>query len=293
MGLLDLRSDGGAFHLVVDLFGAAEGGLHVGADIFRAHYFFELGLMNQAGGLFARYGENEGSIVGVKLTGNFLDGEKSGGIKCSHVAKTQNHHRRQRVQVLSDRVDFVGGAKQKRSVDAEDGGIVRNVLVLEDVHAAVFDVLVGDLGNGWGGGNAADEKKCSEDHAGFNSNGEVGEDGECESDEPDADVGFRELQQLRDLAPLSHVVGDDQENPCEHGQRHVPNQGRGEKQNAEQREGVNHARDRRLSARPNIGGGAGDGAGGGQSAQHGRDDVGHALADQFDVGIVAGGSPSG
>ncbi len=62
------------------------------------------------------------------------------------------------------------------------------------MHAPILDIFVGDLRNGGGGSNAADEKKRSEDHAGFNSNGEVGEDGERESDQPDADVGLGQLQ---------------------------------------------------------------------------------------------------
>src|SRR5260370_14859507 len=167
MGLLALESDGGGFHLVVDLFGSAEGGLHVVADILGSNNFFKLGLMNQTCGLFARSAKNQGSIAAVKLAGNFLDGEKPGGIKCGHVAKAQDDHRRQRVQVLGNGVDFVSRAKQKRSVDAEDGGIVRNVLVLENVHAPILDIFVGDLRNGGGGSIAADVKKRSEDHAGF------------------------------------------------------------------------------------------------------------------------------
>ena len=35
-----------------------------------------------------------------------------------------------------------------------------------------------------------------------------------------------------------------------------------------------------------IGGGAGDGAGGGKTAKQGRDDVGDALADQLLIGVV-------
>ena len=42
-----------------------------------------------------------------------------------------------------------------------------------------------------------------------------------------------------------------------------------------------------LRSSANIGRGAGDGAGGGQSAKHGRGDIGDALRDQFDIGIVA------
>ena len=43
----------------MDLFGSAQSGLHVIADIFRANDLFEFGLMDQAGGLLARAAEKE------------------------------------------------------------------------------------------------------------------------------------------------------------------------------------------------------------------------------------------
>src|SRR5258706_13217931 len=265
----------------MDLFGAAESGLHVVANIFRTHDFFELGLMNQARGLLARATENQSPIASVQLAGNFFDCEQSGGIQSGHVAQAEDDYERQRAQILGGGIDFVGGAEQERSVNAEDGGVVRNVFILENVHAAVFHILVGDLGNRGGGGNAADEKQSGEDHTGFNGDGEVGEDGESEGHEPDADVGFGELEQLRNFAPLAHIVGDDHKNSSEHGQRHVANQRRCEEQDAQQSEGVNHARDRRLSARADVGGGAGGGAGGGGSPKHGRNGIGHPRAEQL------------
>jgi hypothetical protein len=59
----------------MDFFGAPQSRLHVVADVLRAHYLFKLCLMNQAGGLLARAAENQSSIAGVQLAGNFLDGE--------------------------------------------------------------------------------------------------------------------------------------------------------------------------------------------------------------------------
>ena len=59
----------------MNLLGAAKGGLHVVANILGPDYFFEFCLMDQAGGLLARAAQNQGSITGVQLAGNFLDGE--------------------------------------------------------------------------------------------------------------------------------------------------------------------------------------------------------------------------
>ena len=46
---------------------------------------------------------------------------------------------------------------------------------------------------------------------------------------------------------------------------------------------MEHARERRPCARADIGGGARNGAGGGQSAKQGRGDIRHALGDQFGI----------
>jgi hypothetical protein len=69
------ESDGGGFHLIVDLLGAAQGGLHVVADIFGSDYRFELSLVNQVRWLLARAAEDQGSIARVQLAGYFFDGE--------------------------------------------------------------------------------------------------------------------------------------------------------------------------------------------------------------------------
>jgi len=103
-----------------------------------------------------------------------------------------------------------------------------------NVHAAVFNVVVGDLRDGGGGRDAADEEQRGQNHSGFDGDGEVGENGEGESHEPNADVGFGELEQLRNLAPLAHVVGNDHQDSGERGHRHVADQRRSKKENAEQ-----------------------------------------------------------
>ena len=102
----------------MDLLGTAKSGLHVVADILLADDFLEFGLMNQAGGLLTRAAEDEDPIAGMELAGNLLNGEQPGGIESGHVAQAEDDNRRQRVEIPSDGIDFVGGAEQERSVDA-------------------------------------------------------------------------------------------------------------------------------------------------------------------------------
>ncbi len=185
-------------------------------------------------------------------------------------------------------VDLVGGAEKKWAVDAEDGDVVRDYLVLQDVGVAVLHVFVGDGGNGGGFGDFADENEGGEDHAGFDGDGEVGENGEGESDQPDADIERRELQQLRDFFPFAHVVRNHQQDGGEYGERDEPRERGGKENDCQQGESVNHSGYWGFRAGTNVGGGAGDGSGSGQAAEEGRDNIGDALGHEFDIGIVFG-----
>ncbi len=96
-----------------------------------------------------------------------------------------------------------------------------------------------------------------------------------------------QLQDAADLAPLAHVVSHDEEYGGECGQRNIAGQRRGDEQDDEQRERMDHAGDRRARAGTDIGCGAGDGAGGGNAAEERRGDVGDSLGNEFDIGVVA------
>jgi hypothetical protein len=82
---LALEPNGGGFHLIVHLLGAAQCGLHVVADIFRADYFFEFGLVNQAGGLLAGAAERGSDGSGLN---DRKRAEKSGAPECATEFKT-------------------------------------------------------------------------------------------------------------------------------------------------------------------------------------------------------------
>ena len=106
---------------------------------------------------------------------------------------------------------LLGRAEEKRPVDAEDGDVGRNLFVLQDVRAALAEVFVGDAGDGGGGGHFANEQQDGQNHAHFDGDGEVDEDGEQERCEPDADIEEGKLQKLADFSPIAHVVGDHQQ----------------------------------------------------------------------------------
>ena len=90
-----------------------------------------------------------------------------------------------------DGIDFVGGAEEKRAVDAEDRDVRRNFLVLQNVRVAFLQVFCGHLGNRGGFGDLANVNERGENHAGFDGDSEVGENGEKESDQPGSNLQGR------------------------------------------------------------------------------------------------------
>src|SRR5215472_10614926 len=106
---------------------------------------FEFGLMNQRGRLLARATKNQGSLARLQLLGDFLESKQPGGIERRHIAQPQDNYWRQLMDVLGDHRDLVGRAEQEWSVNTEDGGVVRNVLILENVDASIFNVVIRHL----------------------------------------------------------------------------------------------------------------------------------------------------
>ena len=98
----------------------------------------------------------------VQAVGQVFNGLQAGGINSGHIAQAKDYHGRQFVNALQEFGELVGGAKQEWPMDADDGGVIGNVLVLQDVDAAVVDVIRGHLGNRGCRGDFADEQQRRE-----------------------------------------------------------------------------------------------------------------------------------
>ncbi len=269
-----------------DFLGAFERLGDAGANVAGANVLFELGLVHQARRLFPCAAKNEGSASAVDRVGEGFEGLQASGVNGGHISQAQNHDGWQIANARNDFFDFVGGSEEKRAVDPEDGDIRRNFLVLQNVGVAFADVFVGDLAYGGGGRDFADEKQRGENHSHFDGNREIGENGEQEGGQPDSNIETRELQEFGNFAPLAHVVGNDQEYSRQDRKRNKFCERRGEDNNRKEREGVNHARDRRFGSGADVRCGASDCSGGRQSAEKWREDVRYPLRDEFDIGVV-------
>ena len=181
---------------------------------------------------------------------------------------------------------LVGGPEQKWSVNAQDGDVAGNLLVLEDVRPSASDVVLGDARNGRRGRDASDEHQRRDDHAGLDGDRQIREHRQGKRPQPHNAIRPAMLPELRDLAPLAHVVGHDEQDRCEDGHRDEGGQARSEQQDHEQRAGMNHPRHRGPAARAHVRGRARDRAGRRQTADDRRHDVGDALREELHVGVV-------
>src|SRR5208282_5166125 len=139
--------------------------LHVFAYVLGPDYPLELSLMDQLGWLLASAAEYQSPLAFMQFFGDLFQGKKTGSVESSHVPQPQNHYGGQLVQVFCNDGNLVGRPKQERTVDAEDRRIVRNVFVLQNMDAPIFDIFVSDLRNGRSSGHAADEEQCSQNHS--------------------------------------------------------------------------------------------------------------------------------
>ena len=156
-------------------------------------------------------------------------------------------------RAVDDALELVGRAEEERPVDAEDRHVVGNGLVLQDVQRGPLRRTPASPRSPWSSPHPPDEQQRREHHADLDRDGEIGEHRERERRSARRRCRSWSAQQLRNLAPLAHVVGDDKRIAGEHGHRNVPGERRGKEQDGQQRQRVNHARDRRARARADIG----------------------------------------
>ena len=64
-------------------------------------------------------------------------------------------------------------------MNSENRRVVRDVFVLQDMNAAIFNVVIRDLGNGSRIGDAGYEQQCRQNHSGFNGDREIGKHGQA------------------------------------------------------------------------------------------------------------------
>ena len=73
-------------------------------------------------------------------------------------------------------------------MDAVNNGVVRNILALQNVYAAVFHIILGHRAHGGGSGNLANEGERSQHHADFHRERQISHHGQRQRQQPNGDV---------------------------------------------------------------------------------------------------------
>src|SRR5260370_6231078 len=181
---------------------ACQSGLDMRKDIFPSDVMEKAGARDAPRGLVAGAAEQKGFACLVQAGGELLEGVNAGCVESGHVAKPQDDDLCKLIEVAGDVGELFGGAEEEGAVNAKDGDVGGDVLVLQDVRLAVGEVLGGDGRDGRGLGDAVDVEECGEGHADSDGYGEVGQHGEGESCDPDGEVGLGVAKDCGDLPPL-------------------------------------------------------------------------------------------
>jgi len=117
-------------------------------NILRADVPFEFRLLHQLSGLFACAAEQKLATRCMNSIRQFANCTEAGGVNCGHVAQTQNHDWRQRIELFQNVRELVRRAEKKWPVYAVHYGVVRNILTLQNMHSAVCDVIARHASDG-------------------------------------------------------------------------------------------------------------------------------------------------
>ena len=131
------------------------------------------------------------------------------------------------------------------------------------------------------------EQHHGNEHAHADGHHQIEHDGQHEGEHERGHGPLRRrATQVREVAPAGHAVGDIQQNGGDGGHGDERRIGHEEREHRDEHKRVHHAGDGRAAAGLHVGGGARDGAGGGNAAEEHRGDVADALGHQLHVGAM-------
>ena len=183
----ELVADAG--EVLLDFAGAGEGFLHVGQNIFRANALKKVGSGEELRRLIARATHEEHLAGFVQTLREAFKSVDAGGVERGHVAEAENDDVTKLAEVVGGFGKLLRGSEEEGPVDAEDGDVGWDVLVLKDVSLPVAEIVARDRSDRGGFSDAVDVEQRSERHAHADGDGEIGKHGESKRREPDSDVG--------------------------------------------------------------------------------------------------------
>ena len=223
-------------------------------------------------------GNDDADTAFLQAVDNALQREDAGNVDIGHPAHPQHHGARLGVDIgqcgfeFFHRTEEEGAVHDKHQHVIRQGGSIAAVFFLAHFHRF---------------GHLADKVQGGQNHADVHRHHQIHQNGEEKGDEKQ-NIGstLGAAQDVQAAFGLAHVPGYLKQDGSQRGQGNIGGQRCGHEQNQRQCEGVDDAGQRAVAALADVGGGAGDGAGGGEPAEKRRDDVGQPLAHQLLIGAV-------
>ena len=103
----------------------------------------------------------------MKCVCQIADGAEPGGVNRGHIPQTKDDDGRQFVEGVENIRELVGRTKEERAVNAVNNRVFRDILALQNVHAAVFHIIFGHWAHGRRSRNLANEHERGEEHPDF------------------------------------------------------------------------------------------------------------------------------
>ncbi len=125
----------------LDLPRAGERCLDMRQHIFSAHMFEKAGLRDEPRRLIPRAAKQKRLTCPVQTVRELLDSMDTRCVKRRHIAEAQDDHVAKRTEVLGGLCQFLRRPEEERAMNAKDGHIGRDILVLQNVRLPVSQIL--------------------------------------------------------------------------------------------------------------------------------------------------------
>lgn len=191
----------------------------------------------------------------------------------------------------ADFIELIGNTEEIGTIDLVHLSVSGDVKLLEiltveaDIVVGSRIELTGERTDDCGFVGTLEEEADCENETHLDSHGKVEDDSEDEGDDHDQEVRLRVLGKPEERTPAGHVVADHDEDASEASHRDHSDKTAEEKEDKHEDAGMNETGNRGASAIVDIGHGAGNGSGSGDTAEERDDEVGNTLTDELSIGV--------
>ena len=127
---------------------ASQSCLNMRKHILSSYVFQKVRARDELRRLIARATKQKRLACFMQAIGELLKSVDTGRVERSRIPKAQYHHVSKLPQVFSSFRELLGRSEEKRAMNAENGHVRGNVLVLQDVRLPILQVFARDRRDG-------------------------------------------------------------------------------------------------------------------------------------------------